>query len=70
MSLLAGKPEGNGPLKRTRCRWQDNIKMNCRKIRVWGCGLDSSGSGYKLVSGFCEQGNEPSVSIKGGEFLN
>jgi hypothetical protein len=23
---LVGKPEGNGPLERTRCRWVDNIK--------------------------------------------
>jgi hypothetical protein len=28
------------------------------------CGLDSSGSGYGLVAGFHEEGNEPSCSIK------
>jgi len=33
------------------------------------CVLDSSGSGYGRVVGFCEHGNEPSGSIKGGEFL-
>jgi hypothetical protein len=26
--LLAGKPEGKGPLGRPRCRWMDNIKMD------------------------------------------
>jgi hypothetical protein len=33
-------------------------------------GLDSSGSGQGLVAGSCEHGNEPSGSIKGGEFLH
>jgi hypothetical protein len=32
-------------------------------------GLDSSGSGYGQVAGSCECGNEPSASIKCGEFL-
>jgi len=34
------------------------------------CGLDSSGSGQGLVGDSCEHGNEPSGSIKGGEFLD
>jgi hypothetical protein len=25
--LLVGKPEGKRPLDRTRCRWEDKIKM-------------------------------------------
>jgi hypothetical protein len=33
-----GKPEGKRPLERTRCRWEDNIKMDLRKIG-W-CGMD------------------------------
>jgi hypothetical protein len=33
------------------------------------CELDSSGSGYRLVMGFCEHGNEPSGSVKGGEVI-
>ena len=40
---------------------------------VWegggGHGLDRSGSGYGQVAGLRECGNEPSVSIKCGEFL-
>jgi hypothetical protein len=40
--ILVGKPEGKRPLKRSRRRWEDNIKMDLRL----GCyGLDSSGSG-------------------------
>jgi hypothetical protein len=30
--ILVGKPEGNRPLGKPRCRWVDNIKMNLREI--------------------------------------
>jgi hypothetical protein len=33
--LLVGKQEGNIPLGRLRCRWEDNIKMDLKEI---GCG--------------------------------
>jgi hypothetical protein len=36
---------------------------------VGGCGLDTSGSGWGPVVGSCEHGNEPSGSVKCGEFL-
>jgi hypothetical protein len=36
---------------------------------VGTCGADASGSGYRPVVGFCEHGNEPSGSVKGGKFL-
>ena len=36
---------------------------------MWGHGLDRSGSGQGQVMGTCECGNEPSGSIKCGEFL-
>jgi hypothetical protein len=29
--ILEGKPEGNRPLGRPRCRWVDNIKMDIRE---------------------------------------
>ena len=29
---LVGKPEGNGPLGRPRCRWVDNIKMDPQEV--------------------------------------
>jgi hypothetical protein len=37
---------------------------------MWGYGLDWAGSGYIQVAGTCECGNEPSGSIKRGEFLD
>jgi hypothetical protein len=36
--IMVGKPKGKTPLKRPRCRWVDNIKMDLREI-VWG-GMD------------------------------
>jgi hypothetical protein len=36
MGLLVGKPEGNRPLGRPSCRWDDNFKMDLR-----GTGLGS-----------------------------
>jgi hypothetical protein len=33
--ILVGKPGGKRPLRRPRCRWLDNIKMDLRVIG-WG----------------------------------
>jgi hypothetical protein len=33
--VLVGMPEGKRPLERSRCRWEDNIKMNIEEI-LWG----------------------------------
>ena len=35
-----------------------------------GCGLSPAGSGYGQLAGTCECGNEPSGSVKCGEFLD
>jgi hypothetical protein len=36
--IFVGKPEGKRPLGRTRCKWEDNIKMNLKEV---GCrGMD------------------------------
>jgi len=29
--VLVGKPEGKRPLRRPRCRWEDNIKMDLQE---------------------------------------
>jgi hypothetical protein len=65
---LVGKPEGRRPLGRPRRRWEDNIKMDLLEVG-WGHGLDQSGSGQGQVAGCCGYGDEPSGSIKCGEFL-
>ena len=33
--VLVGKPEGKRPLRRSRRRWEDNIKMDLQEV---GCG--------------------------------
>jgi hypothetical protein len=33
---LAGRPKGKRPLGRPRCRWEDNIKLDLREIRIEG----------------------------------
>jgi hypothetical protein len=43
--ILVTKPAAKRPLERHTHRWEDIIKVDIKEIRVWGCGLDSSGSG-------------------------
>jgi hypothetical protein len=63
-----GKPEGKRPLRRHRRRWEDNIKMYVQEV---GCGgMDRYGLGKGQVACTCECGDEPSGSIKCGEFLD
>jgi hypothetical protein len=41
----------------------------CKNFYEMGCRLNLSGSERERVKGACEHGNEPSGSIKCGEFL-
>jgi hypothetical protein len=36
---LVRKPEGKRPLKRPRCRWEDNIRMDLKEIGKVGTGF-------------------------------
>jgi hypothetical protein len=42
--VLVGKSEGKRPLERPESTWEDGTKMKFRET-VWGCGVDSPGSG-------------------------
>ena len=67
---LLWKPEVKRPLGRPRRRWENNIKMD---LLIVGCvGMDwiKLTQDWGQVAGTCECGNEPSVSIKCGEFLD
>jgi hypothetical protein len=59
------KLDGRRLLGRPRRRWEDYIKMD---VKRW------SGEAWAgllwLKTGSCECSNEPSSSIKGGEFLD
>jgi hypothetical protein len=64
-----GGPEGKRPPGRPVRRWEDNTTMDVQEMRWrdmdW---IDWSEQGQ--VAGPCECGNEPSGSIKCGEFLD
>ena len=68
--VLVGKPEGKRPLERPRRRWEDNIRMDLQEVGLvyenWIGLAEEKGQ----VSGACECGEEPSGSIKRGEFLD
>jgi hypothetical protein len=67
--VMVGKPEGKRPLGRPRHKWEDNIRMDLQKWDV-GYGLDRVGSRQGQVAGTRACGDEPSGSIKCGEFLD
>ena len=68
--VLVGKLKGRRPLGRPRRRWVDNIRMDLQEV---GCGYmdwiwlvqDRDG-----LADACRCGNEPSGSVKCGEFLD
>jgi hypothetical protein len=65
--VLVGKPEGRRPLGKPRGTWEDNTKMDLREV-----GWSMAGSVLLMIGtggGCCERGNEPSSSIKCGQFL-
>jgi hypothetical protein len=45
------------------------LEWICRN-RMGKCGLEACGSEEGPVTGFCENGNVPSDSLKSGEILN
>jgi hypothetical protein len=34
--ILVGIPEGKRPLRRLRCKWEDDIKINLREVGLKG----------------------------------
>jgi len=56
------------PLRRPRHRWEDNVRMDLREIKLEG--VDWICSGLGPVVGSYEYGNEPSGYTKGGDFLD
>jgi len=63
--VFVAKPEGKRPLGRPRRRRQDNVTTDHQEV---GCG-GKDWIELAQVAGTCECGNEPSGSIKRGEFL-
>ena len=66
---MVGRRDERRPLGRPTHRWEDNIQMNMPQVG-WEGRLDLSSSGLGQMAGSCEWGNEPSVLIKSGEFVD
>jgi len=64
--VLVEKLEGKRSLGRPRCGWEDNIKMDLYEVGRGGMDWIE----LALDRDICECGNEPSGSIKWGEFLD
>jgi hypothetical protein len=64
--ILVGKPEGKRPPGRPRSRWQNNIKLDLQEV-IWGAWTKLLW--LRTGTSTCNCGNEPSGSIKCGEFL-
>jgi hypothetical protein len=68
--VLVGKPERKRPLGRPRLRWVDNIRMDLQEVQCgymdWIRLAQDRDRWWTLV----ECGNEPSGSVKCGEFLD
>ena len=68
--VLVGKPEGKRPVGSPRRRWEDNIKADLQEV---GCGhmdLIELAQDWDSRRTLVKCGNEPSGSIKCGEFLD
>jgi hypothetical protein len=68
--ILVWRAEGMRPLGRPRLRWKDNIKTDLREVGWGGMNWIELAQDKGQVAGSCECGNEPSGSIKCGEFLD
>jgi hypothetical protein len=66
-SVLVGKPDIQISLVRHKSR-EGDIEMHLREQNA-GCGLDCCSSEYGQMATFFEYYNEPSLSIKCGQFL-
>jgi hypothetical protein len=58
------------PLGRPRRRWENNIKADLKEVGCGGVDWIELAKDREQVAGTCECGNEPSVSIKCGVFLD
>jgi hypothetical protein len=68
--ILVEIPKGTRSLGRCRLRWQDNIRMDLRETGWEGVDwihLAQYNDQWRVLVEHC---NKPSVSMKGGEFLD
>jgi hypothetical protein len=59
--ILESKPEGKRLFERPRRRWEHNIKTNLQRNKRGKLEVNLSGSGWRNVVGYCEDGDGKSV---------
>jgi hypothetical protein len=65
--IMVGKSKWRRPLRRTRRRWEGNIKINLKEIgKVW---IGFIWLRIESVPGSCKHSNEPSGSTQAGNVL-
>ena len=67
--VIVGKPEGKRSSGRPRRRWEDNNKMDLQEVG-WGGDWMELAQDRDRWRALVEYSNEPSGSIKCGEFLD
>ena len=68
--VFVGKTEGMRPQGRPRRRWVDNIMMDLQGVVCGHVDWIGLAQDKRQVAYACEYGNEPSGSVKCGEFLD
>ena len=68
--VLVRKPEGNKPLGKPRCRWEDNIKMDLHEVGCGGMDWIELAQDRDRWRGLVNAVMNLSFSIKWGEFLD
>jgi hypothetical protein len=68
--VLVGKLEGKRLLGRLSRRWEDNNQMDLQEVACGGTEWTYLAQDRQRCAGICECSNEPSASIKCGEFLD
>jgi hypothetical protein len=64
--VLTGKPTEKRPLRRPRCRWKDNIRIDLEEIGINARDWVDSAVDSDYLESFCECGIEPPGSISHG----
>jgi hypothetical protein len=68
--ILVGRADGKRPVGRTKCGWEDIIKMGLQEVEWGGMDWITLTQERDRLGGAFECGNEPSGSVKCGEFLD
>jgi hypothetical protein len=67
--FLVGKPEGQKPIERARCRWCECYEIDLKETELKSVDWIQQAQNDIAVASSCERGNRTSSFMKGGEFI-